>query len=116
MSDTKTQEKKRPPTSRMPLVPIVIIVLMLAVALFGEKGVLRMLQARRQRADLEQQVARQEDTNRRLQAEAQRLQSDRRYIENIARQELGMVKEDEIVYQFPDDSAESGPVPAPPKP
>ena len=40
------------------------------------------------------------EENRKLKEEARRLQSERKYIEEIARKELGMVKEGEIIYQF----------------
>jgi cell division protein FtsB/cell division protein DivIC len=35
-----------------------------------------------------------------LKEEVRRLQNEKRYIEEIARKELGMVKEGEIIYQF----------------
>ena len=41
-----------------------------------------------------------EEENRKLREEVRRLQHEKRYIEEIARKELGMVKEGEIIYQF----------------
>ena len=41
-----------------------------------------------------------EEENRKLKEEVRRLQHEKRYIEEIARKELGMVKEGEIIYQF----------------
>ena len=41
-----------------------------------------------------------EEENRRLKEEVRRLQHEKRYIEEIARKELEMVKEGEIIYQF----------------
>lgn len=41
-----------------------------------------------------------EEENQRLREEVRRLQHEKRYIEEIARKELGMVKEGEIIYQF----------------
>ena len=35
-----------------------------------------------------------------MKEEVRRLQHEKRYIEEIARKELGMVKEGEIIYQF----------------
>lgn len=40
------------------------------------------------------------EENQRLKEEVRRLQYEKRYIEEIARKELGMVKEGEIIYQF----------------
>ncbi len=47
-----------------------------------------------------------EEDNQKLREEVKRLQTDKRYIEEIARRELGMVKEGEIIYQF--DSPSTG--------
>lgn len=41
-----------------------------------------------------------EEENRKLREEVKRLQYEKRYIEEIARKELGMVKEGEVIYQF----------------
>ena len=51
-----------------------------------------------------------EEENRKLKEEVRRLQYEKRYIEEIARKELGMVKEGEIIYQFdsPGDKNKSG--------
>jgi len=50
-----------------------------------------------------------EEENRKLREEVRRLQHEKRYIEEIARKELGMVKEGEIIYQFdlPDDKRQN---------
>lgn len=49
-----------------------------------------------------------EEENQKLKEEVRRLQHEKRYIEEIARKELGMVKEGEIIYQFdlPSDQKE----------
>ena len=85
---------------RLPLVPILLILIILGFALFGQKGILRTLQASRHHAALEAEVQQQEAVIRQLKEEIEALRSDREYIEVIARRELGMVKEDELVYQF----------------
>ena len=50
-----------------------------------------------------------EEENRNLRKEVRGLQYEKRYIEEIARKELGMVKEGEIIYQFdlPEDRKEN---------
>ncbi|MEZ4598461.1 MAG: septum formation initiator family protein [Syntrophotaleaceae bacterium] len=86
---------------KMPLVPMLLILIILGVALFGEKGILRALQASRHKSELETELQRQEELIRGLKKEVEALRSDREFLEGIARRELGMVKEDELVYQFP---------------
>ncbi|MDK2848104.1 MAG: cell division protein DivIC [Desulfuromonadales bacterium] len=103
MKNPKNTSRTGNPGRRVPLVPVVIILLILGAGLFGDKGALRMLQARRQKAELERQVAEKQDVNRSLKQEIKRLKTDRSYIETLARRELGMVGDGEVVYQFPDE-------------
>lgn len=44
-----------------------------------------------------------EKTNRRLEDEIYRLKNDMEYVERIAREKLGVVKEDEIPYKIEDE-------------
>jgi cell division protein FtsL len=99
MSDA---EDAKVPASRrkIPFVPLLLILLLLAFAVFGQRGILRALQLGRQKAALEVQVKELEETNAALRQEIEALRSDPRTIEAIARRELGMVKEDELSYQF----------------
>ena len=89
-----------PRTRKFPLLPILLIALLLGFAVFGDRGLLRALQFSRQKAALEAQVQQLEAENTSLRQEIEALRSDRRTLEGIARRELGMVKEDELVYQF----------------
>ncbi|WP_291317076.1 septum formation initiator family protein [Desulfuromonas sp.] len=85
---------------RWSLFPVLLVLVLIGLALFGDKGVLRALQAGRQRDALQREVQGGEEANDALRREIEALRSDRRHIESIARRELGMVKEDELVYQF----------------
>jgi len=49
---------------------------------------------------MRQENVRLRQENERLRAQARALRSDLKYIEKVAREELGMVKKDEQVYQF----------------
>ena len=82
-----------------------LLVLLLGFALFGDKGVLRLVKAYHQKQELQAQVEQLQQENRRLQQEIEALKNDPQTIERLARQELGMVREDEIVYQFPPNKA-----------
>lgn len=90
----------RPSPRRLPIVPVLLALLLLGFALFGERGILRALQASRQKAALQEEVRQLEAANAELRQEIESLRNDRRYLEAIARKELGMVKDDELVYQF----------------
>ncbi len=92
---------------------LLIFILSLFVALglltfFGEKGLLRLFRLQKELEEIKGRNRKIEEENRKLREEVKRLQSDKRYIEEIARKELGLVKEDEIIYQFDVDIPEKG--------
>jgi cell division protein FtsB/cell division protein DivIC len=67
---------------------------------FGDKGILHLLHLQKDLARIKEMNSKMEEENRKLREEVKRLQYEKRYIEEIARKELGMVKEGEIIYQF----------------
>ena len=67
---------------------------------FGDKGILHLLRFQRELTRIKEDNRKIEEENRKLREEVKRLQNEKRYIEEIARKELGMVKEGEIIYQF----------------
>lgn len=67
---------------------------------FGEKGILHLLRLKKELARIQEMNLKMEQENQKLKEEIRRLQYEKRYIEEIARRELGLVKEGEIIYQF----------------
>ena len=67
---------------------------------FGDKGILHLLRLPKEVARIKEMSIKTEVENRKLKEEVRWLQHEKRYIEEIARKELGMVKEGEIIYQF----------------
>ena len=98
MAQTETDSGS--PPRRLPIVLVALVLLLIGFALFGERGILRAMQAGRQKAALQEEVRKLEALNNELRQEIESLRNDRRYLEAIARKELGMVKDDELVYQF----------------
>lgn len=86
---------------KLPWWAILVVVAFLAMALFGERGVLRVMDVSRQKDLLQREMDRLSEQNSRLDEEIRGLRSDRRLIEDIARRDLGMVRENEIIYVFP---------------
>jgi cell division protein FtsB len=85
--------------------PVFLLVLLLFLILgfftfFGDKGILHLLRLQKELTRIKETNVRMEEENRRLREEVGRLQHEKRYIEEIARKELGMVKEGEVIYQF----------------
>ena len=78
-------------------VTVVLLVSLLFFIIFGEHGFLDLnilKKGRDQLAGKNEQLSHQ---NLSLSVEIDRLKHDPKYIENIARQELGMVAEDELI-------------------
>jgi cell division protein FtsB len=89
-----------------------VIAIMFAFALFGNRGILHIFKLKRQQTDLQQQLTQIEAVNNGLRGEITSLSADRRHLERLARSQLGMVREDEIVYQFAGKSQAPAPTPA----
>ena len=85
--------------------PVFLLILLLFLILgfftfFGDKGILHLFRLQKELARIKETNVKIEEENRRLREEVSRLQHEKRYIEEIARKELGMVKEGEVIYQF----------------
>jgi cell division protein FtsB len=92
----------RPDGGRIKLWPLVLVVFILGFAFFGERGILHMLKLSGEKSVLSEKIAELETQNEKLRSEITSLRSDRRYLERVARTELGMVRDDELVFQFTD--------------
>ncbi len=77
-----------------------VALVMLGYTVFGEHGLIRMVRYKRQTQKLVKQSQNLKAENEQLRQEIERLKSDDAYVERLAREELGMVKNGEFVYQF----------------
>jgi cell division protein FtsB len=84
-------------------------VVLVADAIFGQKGVLERMRVRRQYEELRLSVDALKQQNRLLREEARRLREDPTAIEAIARRELGLVKPGELLFIVKDVPASSAP-------
>ncbi|OGP81405.1 MAG: hypothetical protein A2Z08_03000 [Deltaproteobacteria bacterium RBG_16_54_11] len=82
-----------------------LILLVWYFTLFGEKGLIKIIQLRRERDRIIADVSRMQEENKRLQEEIKRLREDSRYLESVARRDLGLIKENEILFIFEDEAA-----------
>ena len=87
---------------------IAMVVLAVGLAVFGVKESVRAWQMRRDMRAVEREV----ETLRAKQAEltrtVERLRNDPLYIEKLAREEMGMVREGETVLKFPSQQTSPG--------
>lgn len=66
----------------------------------GDHGAVDLYQLHLRKVALNRSSIELEKKNRALYRNIQRLKYDPEFVENIARNELGMVRKDEMVYQF----------------
>lgn len=77
---------------------IFLTVVIVVDAIAGEKGLLALLQARREYAALERSLERAREENAALREQARRLREDPLAIEEEARRELGLIKPGEMLF------------------
>jgi len=90
-------------TRRTWLIPAACLSFILFFTVFGERGLLRIYEMKQEKQRIERSVAELRLDNQKLRLSIEALHSDRHQLESIARKELGLVRPNEIIYQFPPD-------------
>lgn len=85
---------------RFYFIPAAVIIIFLSFTVFGERGVLRIYRLSQEKEEIQRKAAQIKAENEQLKREIEALKSDRRYLESIARKEFGLVRPNEIIYQF----------------
>lgn len=67
---------------------------------FGERGFIHLYQMEKERRASVEKILLLENENHELLEEINRLRTDNEYIESVARRELGLLKDGEILYRF----------------
>lgn len=75
---------------------------MMALTVWGDRGLLAMWRTQRDLDRLVREIEIIDQKNASLVRDMQRLRTDRDYIEKIAREELGLVRPGEIMFELPD--------------
>ena len=86
---------------RLFLVPAAVMAFILYFTVFGDRGLLRINHLHRDRDEMQKRLLDLRGENDKLKREITALQSDRRYLESIARRDFGFVRGNEVIYQFP---------------
>jgi len=79
---------------------ILVMFNLLLVIVFGEKGLVDLQFMKKEQARLEQKNEELTEKNSGLYREIDRLKNDPDYVEEVARKELGMVGENEIIFKM----------------
>src|SRR5262245_19030769 len=108
------RRRSRPPVAESPSVwrsrllqygLAFVTILLIVDALVGEKGFLDTLRARRQYQQLAAALAQKRLENARLREEIRRLREDPARIEAVAREELGLIRQGEVLFIVRDEKA-----------
>jgi len=92
--------KRRPSLLRHLRLAILFLLVLVAASVLGNRSLLRLYQMHRDRAALEREIDQLTGANAALADEVRHLRTDPARVEAIAREELGLVKPGEIVYEF----------------
>ena len=79
---------------------IAFIVVVFVLAILGDKGFLTYYRLKRERDSIMAYNNELREKNKALTDEIARLKTDERYIAKVAREELGMIGENEVIYKF----------------
>ena len=79
---------------------LVTILTFLFIVLFSEHGLLDYIKLKRHISAINQSIGKLESENLLLKVQVDRLQKDDRYLEELARQKYGFIREGEKVYRI----------------
>ena len=81
-------------------ITLLFLALMAAWLGFGERGFIHLYRMEKDRQAHMERIRVLEKENQGLLEEIKRLRTDKDYLESVARTELGLVKDNEILYRF----------------
>jgi cell division protein FtsB len=82
------------------IVKIALIVGILYIFLGDKGGLIRFIELKIEKNRLQNEIEQLIEENKKVREEIKALRTDKKFIERIARDELGLVKKGEIVYKF----------------
>lgn len=77
---------------------VLTLVIIVANGVAGDRGLIQTVKMRRERRDMAEAIARLHEDNRRLAQQAARLRDDPSAIEELARDELGLIRPGESLF------------------
>jgi cell division protein FtsB len=88
---------------KLSILTLVIFGLIVAWLAFGERGFIHLFRMEKERQVYLKKIQDLEKANNELLEQIHLMQNDDDYLERLARKELGLVKENEVIYRFSDD-------------
>jgi len=90
---------------RIPLIVLCLFVLSVIWLWFGEGGFARLYRSEAERQSCIERIHRLAKENQTLLDEVKLLRTDMKYVESMARRELNLIKENEVIYRFSNEPA-----------
>lgn len=81
-------------------ISLLFLTLMAAWLGFGERGFIHLYRMEKDRQAHIERILKLEKENQTLLEEIKRLRTDKEYLESVARTELGLLKDNEVLYRF----------------
>lgn len=85
---------------KLSILTLVIVGLFMAWLAFGERGFIHLYRMDKERQVYLEKIRELEKANDELLEQVNRLKNDGDYVERLARKELGLVKQNEVIYRF----------------
>lgn len=85
---------------RFLLITLLFLGLIIAWLGFGERGFIHLYRMEKERQAYLDRIRHLERENEELLEQIKQLRTDNEYIESVARRELGLVKDNEIIFRF----------------
>jgi len=79
---------------------ISFLTLVIVLMTFGRNGLFKLYRLKREKATIATYNETLKAKNKAMRVEIARLKSDKEYISKVAREELGMIGENEVIYRF----------------
>ena len=85
---------------KISLITLIVLGVIIAWLAFGERGFIHLYRMEKERQAYLEKIRELEKANQELLEQIERLRDDKDYIESEARKELGLVRENELIYRF----------------
>jgi len=85
---------------KLSILTLVIVGLFMAWLAFGERGFIHLYRMEKERQVYLEKIRELKKANDELLEQVNRLKNDGDYVERLARKELGLVKQNEVIYRF----------------
>lgn len=84
-----------------------VLIMLVTVITAGEKSIFKVIALYQERQHLQTRTEQIKQENKKMSEQIEQLKSNPRAVEQIAREELGMVRPDEVIYRFVPASSEA---------